>query len=124
MTVFKVIDTSVWLLYLGGQSKEAEEVIDASDQLIISSITLYEVKRKLLKLKVLPERVKQEVSFIKERALVEDVDETLGEDAATLGHEHSLGMADAIIYATARKYNAQLITGDNDFRGLPMVTII
>jgi predicted nucleic acid-binding protein len=33
-------------------------------------------------------------------------------------------MADAIVYATARAENAELVTGDRDLRGLPGVTCI
>jgi predicted nucleic acid-binding protein len=30
-----------------------------------------------------------------------------------------LAMADSIVYATARRYEARIVTGDPDFDGLP-----
>lgn len=44
--------------------------------------------------------------------------------AADLGLKTGLGTVDSIIYATARRYNAQLITSDHHFEGLTGVTII
>ena len=42
--------------------------------------------------------------------------------AADSSAKHSLSFADAIIYATARFYKAELITSDNHFKMLPTVT--
>jgi predicted nucleic acid-binding protein len=33
-------------------------------------------------------------------------------------------MADAIVYATARRHGATLVTGDTDFDGLPGAVVI
>lgn len=58
------------------------------------------------------------------RATVEPVDETLALEAADLSLRHDLAMADAIVYATARRHGARLVTGDADFEGLPDATVI
>lgn len=42
--------------------------------------------------------------------------------AADLALWHKLAFADAVIYASARKYNVELVTSDNHFEGLPGVT--
>lgn len=39
--------------------------------------------------------------------------------AADLGLKKGLGTVDSIIYATATRYGAQLVTGDHHFQGLP-----
>ena len=42
--------------------------------------------------------------------------------AADLTLSHKLAFADAVIYASARKYNVELVTSDDHFEGLPGVT--
>jgi len=42
--------------------------------------------------------------------------------AADLSLSHSLAFADAVIYASAKKYHAELVTSDDHFEGLPGVT--
>jgi len=42
--------------------------------------------------------------------------------AADLTLSHKLAFADAVIYASARKYNVELVTLDDHFEGLPGVT--
>lgn len=42
--------------------------------------------------------------------------------AADLALAHKLALADAVIYASARKHEAELVTSDDHFEGLPGVT--
>ena len=42
--------------------------------------------------------------------------------AADLSLSHKLAFADAVIYASARKYNVELVTSDDHFESLPGVT--
>ena len=42
--------------------------------------------------------------------------------AADLSLSHKLAFADAVIYASARKYQVELVTSDDHFEGLPGVT--
>ena len=51
-------------------------------------------------------------------------DESLAIEAADLSLAHGLAMADSIVYATARRHRATLITGDADFAGLPDAVLI
>ena len=55
---------------------------------------------------------------------VEPVDESLALEAADVSLEHGLAMADAIIYATAARHGAGIVTADADFEGLAGVTLI
>ena len=52
------------------------------------------------------------------------VDESLALDAADLALRHRLAMADALVYATARRHDARLITTDTDFEGLPGASVV
>ena len=53
------------------------------------------------------------------QGVVTPLDEKIARFAASLGLKHHLGMADALIYATALLHKAKLITLDNDFHNLP-----
>ena len=56
-----------------------------------------------------------------QQAKVVPLDTSLALLAADIAREHKLAMADAIIYATARQYQATLVTSDAHFESLPQV---
>jgi len=58
------------------------------------------------------------------RATIAPVDEPLALEAADLSLTHGLAMADSLVYATARRFGATLVTGDADFEGLPEAVVI
>jgi predicted nucleic acid-binding protein len=58
------------------------------------------------------------------RSPVVDLDDTLAVSAARLSIKHKLSMADAVILATARAFNAELWTMDADFQGIVGVKFI
>ncbi|MCW5890588.1 MAG: type II toxin-antitoxin system VapC family toxin [bacterium] len=85
----------------------------------MSAIEVYKVLRRDFS----EERVLEAVAAM-HRAEVVPVDETLALEAADLSLAHRLAMADAIIYATALRTGATLVTGDADFTALPDVVVI
>lgn len=52
------------------------------------------------------------------------VDQTLSLEAADCSIEYGLHFSDALVYATARRFNAELYTSDKDLRGLKGVIFI
>jgi predicted nucleic acid-binding protein len=58
------------------------------------------------------------------RARIVPVDEPLALDAADISLRLGLAMADSLVYATAQRYGARLVTGDADFEGLPGTLVI
>lgn len=58
------------------------------------------------------------------RTRIVHVDPALALRAADLSLEQRLAMADAIILATARLYDAELVTSDRDFESIPGVTFL
>ncbi len=58
------------------------------------------------------------------RARVVTLDENLAIEAADISLAHGLAMADAIVYATAVRHRATLVTADSDFEGLPGSVLI
>jgi predicted nucleic acid-binding protein len=117
-----LVDSSGWLEYLTDDEKATAfaPYIEAADPVLVPTIVIFEVYRKLR-----TDRGKTEADRFYSQALQRiliPLDERLAAAAAAM--EHRLSMADAIIYATARAHDAQLITSDNHFEGLPGVTLL
>jgi len=58
------------------------------------------------------------------QATIAPIDEPLALQAADLSLAHGLAMADALVYATALRFGATLVTGDADFQGLPDAVVV
>jgi predicted nucleic acid-binding protein len=59
-----------------------------------------------------------------QNCLVTVLDTKIALHAAELHRQYKLATADAIVYATALTHNADLLTCDAHFEGLPHVTLI
>ena len=118
----KLIDSSVWLDYfINGHHKN---IIDSNEILIISVISLFEVKKKLIKIKVAPETIAKSIDFIKKRSLIIPINDDIAEKAVDISIEKNLPAIDSLIYITAIKNNATLFTLDNDFKGLKNAVLL
>jgi predicted nucleic acid-binding protein len=69
------------------------------------------------------ERALEAISALR-RATIVPIDETLALEAADISLAFGLAMADSLVYATARRHEAKLVTGDVDFDGLPGAIVI
>ncbi len=69
------------------------------------------------------ERALEAVSALR-RATITPIDESLALEAADISLGRGLAMADSLVYATARRHGAKLVTGDTDFDGLPDAIVI
>jgi len=121
-----IVDSSGWIEYLGdGLKAEAfARFFEKEEALLLPTIIVYEVFKKLLKERgtSLAEQFFAQARQLADGTIVLDTD--LAVQAATLSSETGLPMADAIIYATAHAAQAELITSDAHFSGLPGVTMI
>jgi len=119
-----VVDSSGWLEYFGkgSNSEFFAPVIRASAQLVIPTISLYEVYERI----VLQRDEEEALSAIAWMTigLVADLTMEIALTAADLSMEHKLPMADSIILATARANDATLWTQDEHFRELPGVKYV
>ena len=88
----------------------------------MSAIEVYEVY-KVIRRDLSEERAIEAVSALR-RATIASVDEPLALEAADLSLAHGLAMADSLVYATARRHGATLVTGDADFDGLPDTVVV
>ena len=118
------MDSSGWIEYLAERPRADAfaEYIEGREAQIVASIQLYEVY-KVVRRDLSEERAIEAVAVM-HRARVVALDESLAIEASDLSLAHSLAMADAIVYATALRGGATLITGDTDFDGLPRAVLI
>ncbi|WP_275099015.1 type II toxin-antitoxin system VapC family toxin [Sedimenticola hydrogenitrophicus] len=116
-----VVDSSAWLSFFAGDKNASlfAEAIEATDKLLVPSITITEVFKNILRQRD-DESALTAIAHMKEGRVV-SLDSELAIDAANFGVLHKLPLADSIIFATAKKYRATLWTQDNDFKGLPNV---
>ena len=119
-----LVDSSGWIEYLAARPKADDfaPYIEGDEPLLVSVIQVYEIY------KVVRRDISEEAAIESVAALratrIEPVTESLALEAADIALEQSLAMADAIIFATAKKHDAQIITADADFEGLAGVTLI
>ncbi|MDE2782414.1 MAG: type II toxin-antitoxin system VapC family toxin [Gemmatimonadota bacterium] len=116
-----VVDSSAWLEYFadGPNAGEFAEVVFETERLIVPSVTLFEVFKRIRGQRDLDSALYAVAQM--QRGKVIDLDANLAIAAAELSAESGLPMAHGIILATARAHEAVLWTQDSDFNGLERV---
>jgi predicted nucleic acid-binding protein len=116
-----VLDSSAWLEYIidSPLADTFEPIIFNAAELIIPTITIYEVTKKLL-LTTSAENA-QKLAFQMQSGRVVSLTAEISIAAASLAITHNLPMADSIIYTTSMIYDAVLWTTDSHFENLPAV---
>ncbi|MEO5629705.1 MAG: type II toxin-antitoxin system VapC family toxin [Thermomonas sp.] len=116
-----VVDSSAWLEYFadGPNAKHFAKAIERPDDLLVPSITLLEVFKRISQQRD-PSSALQYVAVMQQSKVIA-LDAALALHAAVLGLRHKLPLADSVIYATALQVGAQVWTQDADFEGLPGV---
>jgi len=119
-----VVDSSGWLEYFadGANATFFAAAVEATEELVVPSISIYEVFKRVLQLR--DEGAALQVVALMTQARVIDLDQTLALSAASISHDLKIPMADSIILATARQYNATLWTQDVDLAGMENVRYI
>jgi toxin FitB len=109
-----VVDSCGWLEYFadGPNASFFEPAIQATEDLLVPSISIYEVFKRVLQQRNVSDAL--QAVAIMQQALVVDLDTPLALAAAQLSIEHKLPMADSVILATARACEATLWTQDAD----------
>ena len=116
-----VVDSSGWLEYFANGSNASfyAAAIEATDKLVVPTLTLYEVFKRVLQQRGEGDAL-QAVAVMQQGTVV-DLDGRLALSAARISIENKLPMADSIVFATAKEYGATLWTQDADLKGLPRV---
>ena len=123
-TKLVLVDSSGWIEAIGDgpKSELLRKWIEENEPLIMPTIVLYEVGKKLMRSDAGASLARFQSHAL--RQIVIPLDEHLAGAAARVSLRHELPMADAIIYATALTHSAELVTTDSHFAGLPSVTIV
>lgn len=116
-----VVDSSAWLEYFanGPNASFFAGPIEGTDELVVPSLTIYEVFRRVLQQREEGDALR--AAAIMQQGSVVDLDARLALSAARLSLETRMPMADSVVLATARLHDATLWTQDADFEGLPGV---
>ncbi len=116
-----IVDSSGWLAYFadGVNAPFFAAAIENSAELIVPTISIYEVFKRVLQQR--GENDALQAAVLMQQGKVVDLTSALALSAAKISSTHKIPMADAIMLATARAYKATLWTQDVDFKGLPGV---
>jgi toxin FitB len=119
-----VVDSSGWLAYFADEPSADffAPAIENPSQLIVPAIAIYEVFKRVLQ-QSSEENALQAVAVMMQGKVV-DLDVQLTLEAAQISAMLKLPMADSIILATARKFNATLWTQDIDFKDIAGIRFI
>ena len=122
MTV--LVDSWAWIEYFKGGSagEKAKEIIESGKQLLVSTINVSEIYLFLLRNR-LAESEKL-IKFVLSSSFVIPVEIKTSLKAAKIKHGRKIGLADAIVIATAEENKAEILTGDDDFKDIPNVIYI
>jgi predicted nucleic acid-binding protein len=119
-----LVDSSGWIEFFSGGENAGRygSYLEELSEVITPAVVLYEVY-KIVKRERTEEEALLAAAQIQKTRVV-PLSESLALAAADVSLEFRLAMADAIVYATARVEDAELVTSDKDLRGLPGVTYI
>jgi toxin FitB len=116
-----VVDSSGWLEFLtdGVLADEYAARLRQPAAVITPTIVMYEVYKHAKRLRSEEEAIDAVAAMQKTRVV--SLTDELALMAADLSISHKLPMADAIVLATAQANDADVVTSDADFEGIPGV---
>ena len=114
-----LLDTCVWIEWLCDSklAKKFERYFNKPDDIIVPTIIQLELYKWLCREE--NESLANEIIGFTKQMHVVDLDSSLALMAADFSSQLHLSMADAIIYATANRHQAKLVTCDKHFANLP-----
>ena len=119
-----VVDSCGWLEYFsdGPNAGFFAARIESSEGLIVPTMSLYEVFKRVLQLR--DEGAALMAVAIMQQGSVADLTPSLALGAARISRDLGLPMADSVMLATAREHSATLWTQDADFADIPGVRYV
>ena len=119
-----VVDSSGWLEFFadGPNAGFFAPAIQRVSELIVPTVSLYEVFKRVLQQRDESQAL-QAVALMEQGAVV-DLNATLALAAAKLSSDLKLPMADSIMLATARAFDATLWSQDADFERMDGVRYV
>ncbi len=119
-----LVDSSGWLEFFadGPNVSFFATPLKNADELVVPTISIYEVFKSVLRQRDESAGL-QTVALMKQGQVI-DLTTEISMMAAKLSLEHNIPMADSIILATGRLYQATIWTQDSDFKGLKGIKYI
>jgi predicted nucleic acid-binding protein len=119
-----LVDSSGWLEFFadGPNASFFVTPLKDADELVVPTISIYEVFKSVLRQRDESSGL-QAVALMKQGQVI-DLTINISMKAAKLSLDHKIPMADSIILATGRLYQATVWTQDIDFKGLKDVKFI
>ena len=119
-----IVDSSGWLEYLadGPNAGFFAGSILATADLLVPTVSLYEVFKRVLQQRGEDDAL-QAVALMQQATIVE-LSASLALSAARISLHDKIPMADSIMLATARAYQATLWSQDADFKNMPGVKYV
>jgi len=119
-----IVDSSGWIEFLTGGSNGPVflPVIQETRQLLVPSITIYEVLKRVLSYTDEGNALKSIGVMLHGQVI--DLDREIAIEAALLSIKYKLAMADSLILATARLKDAVLWTQDAHFKDIAGVRYV
>ena len=116
-----IVDSSGWLSYFADEPNAEYFVAPLNDAatLIVPTVIFYEVFKVVMRES--GEKNALQAAVAMQRGEIVDLTADIALTAAKLSLEYTLPMADSIILATARQYDAILWTQDADFKDIKEV---
>ena len=113
-----IVDSSGWLAYFADEPNGKRFLIPLNDTaaLVVPTVTIYEVFKVVLRESSENEALHAVVAM--QKGTVVDLTSPLAMAASKLSLAHNLPMADSIILATAKEFDATLWTQDSDFKNI------
>ncbi len=119
-----LLDSSGWIEFFtdGPRAGRYAAYLTARYRLMTPTIVLYEVYKKIKRER--GEELALQLAGRLHATHLIPLTESIALLAADLSLQYGLAMADAIVYATGRDQEADVVTGDADLKGLPGVVYI
>jgi len=120
----RVVDTSVWIEWVIGSALHKKLLHEFPDraQCVVPTIVQLELAKWLTR-EVGEDKSDQVIAYT-QKCVVAPLDTRIALRAADLHRQHKLATADAIVYATALEYGADLLTCDAHFEKLKNVLFV
>lgn len=117
----RLVDTSAWIEWLVGTDlgRAVDRELPAQSTWLVPTIVQLELSKWLTR-EVGEDKADQVIAFT-QQCVVAPLNTEIALAAADFSRRLKLATADAIVYATALRYDADLLTCDNHFQTLPSV---
>ncbi len=119
-----LVDSSAWLEYFADGPNAAffAAAIEDTPNLVVPTICLFEVFKRILQQRGEGEALGKVAQM--QQGHVAELDASIAMEAARLGIQMKLPLADSVILASARACDATIWTQDSDFARLPGVKYV